>query len=403
MKIRKKAVFPLFIILYLLISEIFMSQINFLQYTDEICAIIFAVYIFIGTLTRSFYWSKEKKKIVFSCIIILFIGLVSNLYSGVQKNKIAIILDIVSNFKLIICSLGISFMVNKDTAKYVLYKLKKPAKVFLLIGFMCGIISIFSDIGMRGQYRYGIWGYNFIYGYAHIYSITILFWIIVISVTSKSNKEFYRYLFLAIIPMILTTKGPSIIWAASIVVVLYYIKRHEKIKLGLIIILSIFSIGLGGYQIQNYFMKSNVPRAVFYRYSFKTANHFLPFGSGYASFGSDMAAKYYSNLYNEYGFNSMYGMTQMDGSFLRDNYWPMILGQFGWIGLIIMLYILYQFFSIIQHSNINNMRKAIIFSAVFYTVLHSVGSSTFATSAAVTLYIGIVLAIKAEKGGDNYK
>lgn len=39
------------------------------------------------------------------------------------------------------------------------------------------------------------------------------------------------------------------------------------------------------------------------------------------------AARNYSRLYYQYGFNSLFGMNTRDGSFLSDTFWPMAIGQ----------------------------------------------------------------------------
>ena len=81
--------------------------------------------------------------------------------------------------------------------------------------------------------------------------------------------------------------------------------------------------------------------------------------------------------------------------FLKDCYWPMIMGQFGFIGLIIGVLILYNFYKIIIDNKMERFNKAIVFSVFFYTILHSLGSSTLTTSTAVLLYIGIATSLKS--------
>lgn len=79
---------------------------------------------------------------------------------------------------------------------------------------------------------------------------------------------------------------------------------------------------LGTFQIQTYLMNVNVPRYLFFYYGGKTANTCFLLGSGFATFGSDQAARNYSRLYYQYGFNSLFGMNTKDGSFLSDTFWP---------------------------------------------------------------------------------
>ena len=85
------------------------------------------------------------------------------------------------------------------------------------------------------------------------------------------------------------------------------------------------------------------PRTVFYRTSIDLARKQFPLGVGFGRFGGDVAARYYSPVYREYGFQRMHGLWP-EGRFLTDTFWPMILGELGVIGLgfylAICLYIL---------------------------------------------------------------
>lgn len=406
MKIRiyRNTILPIILLTILLISDVISNQINILRYSDEVVAIFFFFYIVFRVIaTRKINLTKNELKILICSIFAFILGMLGTLKYKVQTNYFPIIIDIIACFKLLVCSLGFSMMLNKEKAKNIVNFFRIPAKLFLIIGFFYGCLSLFFDLGMRGQERFGIWGFNFIYRTAHVYSMTIIFCIIIVAGSSINSKGLWKYIFFAIVQMILTTKGPSIIWAVSLVFIIYFMKRRQKINIGLFILLGILIIFLGQFQIQNYLRDNTSPRFTLYKYGIVTANTYLPLGSGFATYGSDMAAKYYSNLYNSYGFNRRYGMNIYDTSFLNDNYWPMIMGQFGWLGLILFIYIFYNFFYIIQNIKMKGFYKALVFSAFFYTLLHSIGSSTYLTSVTIILFMGIILLLKKEKEIDEEK
>ena len=119
------------------------------------------------------------------------------------------------------------------------------------------------------------------------------------------------------------------------------------------VVLLLFCIIFGQFQIQNYFLNDTAPRLVLFNYGLKTALAYFPLGSGFATYGSPVAASYYSPLYQLYGFNNKYGMSKTDTSFLNDNYWPTIIGQFGFLGLIIALIIFVNFFYFVMKSNLS--------------------------------------------------
>ena len=68
---------------------------------------------------------------------------------------------------------------------------------------------------------------------------------------------------------------------------------------------------IGSFQIRNYLINEKAPRHLFFKYSIITATEYFPLGSGFATFGSDMAAKKYSDLYVKYGFEPLHGMGRL--------------------------------------------------------------------------------------------
>lgn len=393
MKIYKQTLLPILIIIYLFISEILSLNISFFKYTDEIVTVILTIYLITSILLKRFHISRDLMKIFYASFLICIIGVISNFINGIQTNMYVIAIGIISFMKLFICCFAFLNIINKPKATSILAFFDKPAKIILVLGFICMIISQFIDIGMRGSQRFGFWSYNFVFGYAHVYSSIVLFLILIIYGNEKNRRNKF-YLIIAMLQMLSTTKGPSIIWVAGIIFLLIYMKKQNKIHAKVFVILGVLSLVLGSYQITNYFMNENAPRYLFYKYGAITANRYFPLGSGFSTFGSDMAAENYSRLYVEYGFNHLYGMSENDKSFLNDNYWPMVYAQFGWIGFFLALYILYTVFRVIQRSKISGRMKGFVFSIYFFTILHSLGSSLLVTSCSIVLYIGVILFIK---------
>lgn len=391
-KYRKKTIIPIIIFASLLLSEYLSQIIAVFSYADEIVMTIFSI-VFLSKFLSGDRLEKVTYRALFIIFIITVPAILANAINGIQKNHIAVVLDIVSKFKIFICFYGIYETVKTNyDAHYILCFFSQIAKAFLIIGTICGITSLFVDIGMRGQERFGIYAFNFIYGHAHIYSMSILIAIMIVVHCDRRNST--RYIFMSIIQMLLTTKGPSIMWAAGILVLMYYMRDHKKIGGSVIAGVGVLGLTLGSFQVQNYLLNENAPRFLFYKYGLITALRYFPLGAGFATFGSDMAAKYYSPLYVEYGISNIRGMSADDTSFLRDNYWPMILGQFDFIGLFLFIVLFYMIFKMLQKITLESKDKAMILSAFIYMIVHSIGSSTPTTSAAVTMMMFIALILR---------
>lgn len=388
MNIAKNALIINIFLFILFSCEIFMGKIPFLRYYDEILALFFLIVLFFQSIKKGFKISKYSKKILIFSILIALIGIVSNILFKQQNNKLAIVLDIVANFKIVVIGIGFSLLIKKENYKYIINFFGSLSKLFVVTGFIFGIISLFFDIGMRGQQRFGIWGFIFIFDYAHIYSTFLL--IALLFINKKYNKNTLFYSILCFIQLILTTKGTSIVTVFILIILLVYSKKNLKIKLSSLIPISALSLLLGRYQIVTYFIKES-PRKLFLQYGFITLKKFFPLGSGFATYGSDMAGKYYSSLYYSYGFQNYWGMNPYDNSFLNDNYWPMIVGQFGVFGLILSVMIVYYMCKIFLSRNLTKSIKPFVLVCLFYILLASIGTSIFTTSSTILLIITLII------------
>lgn len=402
MRISKKTIIPFFILFILLISEIFMEKINILRYCDEFVAVLMFIYILFILITKK---SVEKGfgKIILFCFIVLLIGLLSNFLSMQQTNYSAVALDIVANFKLPVICIGFIYMLGNRESKEIAKILNLPCKIMIILGFLCSLISLFIDIGMRGQFRFGLWGFNFIFEYANTYALMELFCLIIMFINniSDKNNKCLLYIIFVSVQLALSLKGPALISSILLFALPFFIKNAGKIKKKHIMIIAIFSVMVGTYQIQTYFLNDNAPRAILMKYGIKTANNCFPIGSGFATYGSDMAAKYYSNLYRSYGFNNLYGMNSINYQFLNDNYWPSIVGQFGYIGMVLVLVILFDIFKAIQKLKVNYRVKSLLLVCYIYVMISSLGNTIFTTSATIIMSIGMILLTKAKYEGED--
>lgn len=94
-----------------------------------------------------------------------------------------------------------------------------------------------------------------------------------------------------------------------------------------------------------------IARNALYFKSVIIANDYFPLGAGLGRYGSWMSRVYYSPLYEKYGLSEVYGLSQTMPNFINDTFWPMILGETGWIGLILYLWIIGILFHRIYGQN----------------------------------------------------
>ena len=80
--------------------------------------------------------------------------------------------------------------------------------------------------------------------------------------------------------------------------------------------------------------------------SLKIAADHFPFGVGHGTFASPTSRQTHSEVYYQYEIDHIYGLSfERDGGcFMCDTFWPMIIGETGFLGLCLYLLIFYYVF-----------------------------------------------------------
>jgi len=132
---------------------------------------------------------------------------------------------------------------------------------------------------------------------------------------------------------------------------------RAKVKLvGLVGIIAAIIVLLFGTQISGIFREHfkeyqdpHKPRNILYRTGGIIAEKHLPFGVGFGRFGGEIAARYYSPVYSQYKFERIAGLSP-EGKFLRDTFWPMILGELGVVGFLAYVAVILFLFLLLLKS-----------------------------------------------------
>lgn len=367
----------------------------------------FAIFVACISLVRFIMgrWDKGDT-VIYALIILLTVeGLISNSISGLFNNSFAIIIDIISIFKVVLV-----FLWAKDIAcdsDRIIRILGHIARIVIFVMLICFIISQFKAIGMNDSPRYGFKSFKFVFNNAGNFSKFFYFLIPLLLADLKFGitkvKKFS--IVIACIIWISTLRSRAFSFVALLVVFsfLYFRGASKKIKIKWyhVAFLAVVAAYFSWDNFVLYFVSSTQARAVLLRYSIVTMSTYFPFGSGFGTYGSDIAATYYSPLYDLYGFRYVYGIGHVHTHFLNDNYWPMIFGQFGVIGTGLMVGILgsihKKIYSALQSD------KYYFFAAVCamaFLLLSSVASKSYSefSSICVFLLLGIMLPRKDRSG-----
>lgn len=303
------------------------------------CLIDDVIPLFFGIIWCIHFVSKKrmgKERNLFILLLsICVIGLASNAISGLAR-IMPILLDLYSFLKMFFVYLGVYALL--DGKQYltvrVVNTVSKFSKCFLITSFIFGVLNMVGVVRMYDDIRFGITNYHFIVGNASQFGVLVgvAFAFIIYS----KPKCIHCYEFIAIATLVFTMKGMALIIAAVYMAMLLVV--NKRIKLWQMVLVGVVLAFVLRYQIYTYLLDETAPRAILIRYGAVTANTYFPLGGGFATWASDAAGKFYSPLYTRYGLNTRNAFIYdyVDGTALDDAYLGMAIGQFGWIGTIIL-------------------------------------------------------------------
>lgn len=379
------------IILYLLIFQDFLqSKIGILSSIDELVSYGLLFFTTIYFLANRKKLNKHITIILFLSSIILFIGILGNLFYDYQKLSNAI-KDIIIVFKSILAYISTLILLrNFDILKYG-NLISLHLNIISAIIFILSIINIFLPIFPYYDYRWGINTQQLFFSHPTFLASTCSLIICILAGLSERNK--YNYISIGALTIVILLSGriKAIAFIIIYLILMYLTINNKKIKLSNIVFMLIAVIAISYKRVLNQLILNvEYPRAILNRYGFIIANEHFPLGSGFGTFASHISGKFYSELYYKYGIYKVYGLTKDYHPTISDSFWPMIIGQFGYIGLVCMILIILAIFIQIYINRKTNKYYYIAgLGLILYLLVSSTSESSFVNYYSVPYFIMI--------------
>lgn len=403
LKINKDALFIIILMLVFAFQRQLIELNNIFSYIDEVFFIMVTLKIFLCVLKRSKKISSGDIKTLGMMFGLFVIGLIGNLHSKVLQNYFQVFVDVTSIFKVFMAFYWVkSLDLKQKTCDQIIHTGAGIIRVLSLTMIICCLLSYAGfNLGMTGEIRYGIKSFLFTFYPAGNFSKYFYFAIPLLSADLYYSRKRTNYIFIGINLLIwLTTlRSRAFAFIACYLVFSYWffrIRNQKKKKIDIVNILPFAFIAtvISWEQIVFYLTSETQTRANLLRYSFITAKTYFPIGSGFGTYGSDVAVNNYSKLYTLYGFQNIYGMGSIHTAYLNDNYWPMIVGQFGLIGTFVVVYILYRIYK--DCLKFTKQDKYFYFATIcmtFVLLASSIASKSYSefTSIAVFILHGVLM------------
>ena len=321
------------------------SALPFASFFDDFAALIMLLVTIVGLLRRRKLDSFDAKVITLLALLMV-LGLASSLIYGIQNNSLFWANDAFSFLRIYMVYFGTVVLLRGCSKNTIMSAkiLSKFSKWFIVFAFIFAILNYMGIVNMYNSMRFGIKSYSFFFSSPSQLGIVIGVSLAFIIMSNERSKIIEMLGFLV---LVMTTKGTSLIILAVYLLLNFFAKR--KIKWWHIGVVAVVLFFVLQFQIESYIIDQNAPRAILLIYGFRTALTFFPLGAGFATYGSNMAAVHYSPLYHEYGFAARKAFTFFEAedgttiTYLNDNYLAMVLGEYGFIGTVLQISIMYLF------------------------------------------------------------
>nr|WP_155959501.1 hypothetical protein [[Eubacterium] cellulosolvens] len=405
--INKRAL-PLSIIIMIMIVQIpLMKTFKILQYLDEGWTVVSIVYLLVIIVMER---KMEREMFVSFWIIMLLlgIGLLGNIIWQIQTGTGAILTDIGNMFKTYMTLYaGVTYLNHweEEDKLALLQYVNGFCCIIVTPGFFLAITNLFVNINMHTEYVNGFRAFHYVFNRVGNLNMSCVIMLMIETawmnyLDAQERKTQRVFLFMTLMLMLSTLRsrayGFFIIYVLGYLIFVY--GRSAALKAAALIAIPGISLGFGVQKFVYYFGYDTSARGVLFQYGVRTANSYFPIGSGFATYGTYAARKYYSPLYFKYGFEKVWGLSQKMGDFLTDDYWPAVMGEFGYFGAFLMLILItLMFFKVLGETGDYPANRFAGLFGLICMVISSMVSASFFHTMSVVLSLTVAVCIVCRK------
>lgn len=302
----------------------FLKLFSIASIIDELCVLLLAIYSI-----NKIRLSKNIEIVI--CFSILVFYLAYSLLLHINK-PIATIYDFIISVKPFIC-----FYVASVLTVRINERLKEKLRnLYIIFGLYCLAISPFISYIYSNTTAF--------YPACILCSVSYLFF-------SERKKSDWIIALFILTPGLLSIRAKFYTEFVLFVFIAFFLKDRIRvnIKWGFIIsILAVLTIYISWEKFSLYFItgvEEGMARTMFYVKGVNVLKEYTFFGSGFGTYATEAAAKFYSPLYAKYGLDNIWGLREIDyntsSNFLTDTFYP-ALSQFGVFGIFLYFYFWYK-------------------------------------------------------------
>lgn len=395
-----------YLFVYLIFQPTFQYNISnesiatFLNYTDEIIGVIMIIIVLFRALKSQITLLKfERLMLIFMFIFEVF-GIISGLLYKYQDVGYMFI-DAYTCAKFFIYYLCARLLTQGKLTEKYFFSINTLCKIIAVILFVLALHDAFMSpwwpVGDYRVFTHSVALFFYIPDALARASITVIF---VLAYNYRYYKRNIYYIMMLTVVMILTFRTKAIVSVFVLYIFYLYFVKFKFKSLIPVGIATVAGASYFGYDSLNFYYVEieGSARNILTRDSLWLANQHFPLGTGFGSYGSRMASQFYSRLYINLGYYryTAQGMSEENGAFLSDTFWPIVIAQTGWIGTVSFVMALLSMITYIIRSRKTDVYYFwVAISIIINDLIASFASSAFfsPSSMAPFLFLGLITSI----------
>lgn len=288
-------------------------------------------------------WNRYDLALAVMLFFFLLTGTASTLLNGSETSLTAVVKDLVlcgKFFAVFLCGKLLFLTADREE---MFRRLRRMTRLLVTVIFLCGILSLFVNIGMGDQVRYGLRSYRFLFTH---YMFLVYAEAVMTSVLCTGKDEDNRiYIGMALGTMLLTLRTKAVVFCIIFLVFFLVERLGKEIKLRYYVLAGVAGIAVAWGKITEYLswgFTYNMRNGL-YLAGARLAAEYFPLGVGFAGFGSNLSYEYNTQIYYDLGLNTYQGFDR-GAPVVSDVFWPYIYGEFGVIGFLLYVGMLVMIF-----------------------------------------------------------
>lgn len=367
---------------------------NIFSYWDELLALLFVPLFFVHIKSKK----KKEDLEIWGCLILFaLIGLLMNIVYNYAPIRLAIS-DCFLNIKFFMLLYATIFIFRDWNWRQYKRKIKFHLDLLSIILLVLVLLDRLFTLFPRYEVRFGVSSEQLIFAHP-TFCASAFFYLLMLRTLFIIDKNILSEIINAgiLFSIVITLRFKAIATALFVIAAMLYVsnKNIKKMK-WLIITVSVGAVILIAYdQIYGYFFSPyalRFPRGALLKTGIEILKDYFPFGTGFATFGSYLSGVVYSPIYQMYNIQNIPGMTSDNFNAITDQYWPMIAGQTGIIGILLMIIVWYKLYKKMKaFRKISKKQFVVILSCIIYILVSSTSESAVCNPTCMPL--GIILGL----------